>query len=85
MTVFTVRCLWAREAAMKAGFLVDILEDVFVVVAIHAQAALPRLVRCVVAFVTLLFVFCMGLDHRARHQQGLQVIRMAVECNEHER
>ena len=68
MAMLALRFYRSRKAAVKPFLVIDIVEYVFVVMAVHAEFALPILVGLVVAFVALLFEFFMGLDDGPRHQ-----------------
>lgn len=70
---------------MQPGFVVYIVEYVFMVMAMHAKLSLPLLARGVMAFVALLLEFFMALDHGPGHQYRFQVACMVLRRNKHNR
>ena len=71
---FALRRAGVRMASMKAGRGRDVV--CHVLMAIHAQSALRLLVEGLVTAGAFDFDFGMSLDDLARHQQGLDVLRM---------
>ncbi len=67
VTMFTLRLYRPGQATMESGFVVDVIENVLMIVAVHTQMTLSFFIGCVMAFVTLLFKFFMGLDDRPGH------------------
>jgi hypothetical protein len=57
---------------MKAGFITQVIKNVFVVVALNTELPLFLLVGSVMALCTLLFVFFMSLDDFTGHKQRFQ-------------
>jgi len=76
VTVLAVSFNRSGQTPMESGFFINVIEYVFMVMALHAKFALSGLVRGVVALTTILFIFLMCLYYRARHQQGSQGICM---------
>jgi len=69
MAVFAIIGCSYGKAAMKAGFIVQVVADIFMVMTLYAELSLAVFIRCVMALLTVLLIFFMRLDHRARHQQ----------------
>jgi len=80
MAVLALGFYCSGQAPVQACFIIDVIEDVFMVMTVHTQVTLPRLVGCVVAFVALLLEFFMGLDHRPGHQKGLDIVCITALC-----
>lgn len=68
MTMFTIIGCLCGKAAMKTGFIVQVVADIFVIMTLYAEFSLTVFVRCVMALITLLFIFFMRLGYRAWHQ-----------------
>ena len=72
MAVLAVVLCVFWQPAVKAGFPVQVIKNIFMIMTFQAKVALFFLAGSIVALITVLLVFLMRLGNRTRHNQGFQ-------------
>ena len=76
MAVFAVGSCRNGQAAVKSFLVANVIEYVFMIMALHAELALLFLVGGVVTPGAFFLVFFMAFNDRARHQERLERVRI---------